>query len=228
MTAGEHRRFAVPRTDEPRRTLVIACGALAREILAVKQANRLDHLDVTCLPAIWHNRPEKIPEGVRRKIRAARGRYDEILCLYGDCGTGGLLDAVLAEEGVERIEGAHCYAFFTGLEAFEGLHDAEPGTFYLTDYLVRHFDRLMIRGLGLDRYPQLLKDYFGNYARVLYLAQTEDEALTRKAEQAAARLGLAFERRFTGYGLVPEFLDGGKETTQGATSDGAAHDRVLA
>jgi hypothetical protein len=212
----------------PRRTLVIACGALAREILAVKEANGLDHLDVTCLPAIWHNRPEKIPEGVRRKIRAARGRYDDILCLYGDCGTGGLLDAVLAEEGVERIGGDHCYAFFTGLEAFAGLHDAEPGTFYLTDYLVRHFDRLMIKGLGLDRYPQLLKDYFGNYARVLYLAQTDDEALTRKAEQAAARLGLAFERRFTGYGLVPDFLGGDGETTEDARTHGAAHHRLLA
>ncbi|MFO1150915.1 MAG: DUF1638 domain-containing protein [Alsobacter sp.] len=217
-----------PTRVRPRKTLVIACGALAREILAVKQANGLDHLDVTCLPAIWHNRPEKIPEGVRRKIRAARGRYDEILCLYGDCGTGGLLDAVLAEEGVERIGGDHCYAFFAGLDAFAGLHDAEPGTFYLTDYLVRHFDRLMIRGLGLDRYPQLLKDYFGNYARVLYLAQTQDEALTRKAEQAAARLGLAFERIFTGYGLVPSFVDRQGEASKGATSDGATHHRLLA
>jgi hypothetical protein len=210
------------------RTLVIACGALAREILAVVEANGLGHIDVTCLPAVWHNRPEKIPEGVRRKIRAARGRYAEILCLYGDCGTGGMLDAVLAEEGVERIEGPHCYAFFAGLEAFERLHDPEPGTFYLTDYLVRHFDRLMIKGLGLDRYPQLLKDYFGNYTRVLYLAQTEDEALTRKAEQAAARLGLAFERRFTGYGLVPDFLGKGRGTTQGASGHGAAHHRLLA
>jgi len=94
----------------PRKTLVIACGALAREFLAVKEANGWSHLDVTCLPAIWHNTPQKIPEGVRRKIRAARGNYEEILCLYGDCGTGGLLDRVLEEEGVERIDGDHCYA----------------------------------------------------------------------------------------------------------------------
>lgn len=229
MTASENRRAAAPSRGLPRpRTLVIACGALAREILAVIEANGLGHIDVTCLPAIWHNRPEKIPEGVRRKIRAARGRYDEILCLYGDCGTGGLLDAVLAQEGVERIEGPHCYAFFAGLDVFDRLHDGEPGTFYLTDYLVRHFDRLMIRGLGLDRYPQLLKDYLGNYTRVLYLAQTEDDALTRKAMQAAARLGLAFERRFTGYGRVPDVLEKGRQTTQGETGHGSAHHRVLA
>jgi hypothetical protein len=210
------------------RTLVIACGALARELVAVIEANGLDHLSVTCLPAILHNRPEKIPEAVRRKIRANRAKYDAILCLYGDCGTGGMLDAVLAEEGVERIEGAHCYAFFSGLDAFEAMHDAEPGTFYLTDYLVRHFDRLMIKGLGLDRYPQLLPDYFGNYKRVVYLAQVEDEALTRKAQAAAQRLGLAFERRSTGMGGLAAFLDTSSNSTSGADGHGATHDRVLA
>jgi hypothetical protein len=209
------------------RTLVIACGALARELLQVIEANRLGHLSVTCLPAILHNRPQEIPEAVRRKIRANRAKYDEILCLYGDCGTGGMLDAVLAEEGVERIEGAHCYAFFTGLEAFETIHDDEPGTFYLTDYLVRHFDRLMIRGLGLDRYPQLLKDYFGNYKRVVYLAQCDDEALTAKARVAADRLGLAFERRFTGLGGLSSFLEQPR-TSSGAGGHGSTHDRLLA
>ncbi|MFN8831475.1 MAG: DUF1638 domain-containing protein [Labrys sp. (in: a-proteobacteria)] len=192
--------------SERRKTLVIACGALAREFLAVKALNGWDHLDVTCLPAIWHNRPEKIPDGVRRKIRGARGRYDEILCLYGDCGTGGLLDAMLAEERVERIDGAHCYAFYVGLDTFDAEHEAEIGTFYLTDYLVRHFDRLIWKGMGLDRYPQLLPTYFGHYTRLLYLAQTEDPALDAKAEAAAKRLGLRYERRFTGLDGLARFL----------------------
>jgi hypothetical protein len=188
------------------RTLVVACGALARELLAVKAANRLDHLDVTCLPAILHNRPEKIPEAVRRKVRAGKKTHDDVLVLYGDCGTGGLLDAVCAEEGVERIPGEHCYAFYMGLEVFAAEHEAEIGTFYLTDYLVRHFDRLIIKGLGLDRFPELLPDYFGHYTRVMYLAQTDDPHLTAKARTAADRLGLAFERRFTGYGGLGSFV----------------------
>jgi hypothetical protein len=193
-------------TPAPPRTLVIACGALARELLAVVEANRLTHLDVTCLPAILHNRPEKIPAEVRRKIRAARGRYDEILCLYGDCGTGGLLDEVLAEEGVARIEGAHCYEFFMGAPDFAALTDADPATFFLTDYLVRHFDRLIVKGLGLDRFPQLLPTYFGNYTRVVYLAQVEDPALDAKARAAAQRLGLAYETRLTGLGGIAAFV----------------------
>ncbi len=193
-------------TAQPR-TLVIACGALARELLAVIEANRLGGLEVTCLPAILHNRPEKIPAAVRRKIRANRDRYDTILCLYGDCGTGGMLDAVLAEEGVERIEGAHCYEFYMGTPDFTAMLDDEPGTFFLTDYLVRHFDRLIVKGLGLDRYPELRNDYFGNYTRVVYLAQFEDPAMTAKAQLAADRLGLAFERRFTGLGgLIERFV----------------------
>ena len=189
-----------------RKTLVIACGALARELVQVVSANRLTHLTITCLPAIWHNRPEKIPAGVRRKIRAARGKYDEILCLYGDCGTGGELDRVLAEEGVERIEGAHCYAFFAGVADFAAMMEDEVGTFFLTDYLARHFDRLIIKGLGLDRFPQLRDDYFGNYTRLLYLAQVEDAALVVKARAAAERLGLAFEMRVTGYGAMAPFV----------------------
>lgn len=190
------------------RTLVIACGALAREIVAVREANGLAHLDVTCLPAIWHNRPEKIAEGVRRKIRANRARYDDILCLYGDCGTGGDLDRVLAEEGVERIEGAHCYAFFAGIDAFDAMQDKEIGTFYLTDFLVRHFDRLIIKGLGLDRHPHLLPVYFGNYTRVVFLSQVPDAALDRKAAAAAARLGLPLEAVQTGLSGIEAFLLG--------------------
>jgi Protein of unknown function (DUF1638) len=188
------------------RTLVIACGALAREFLALKAANRWTQLDITCLPAILHNRPQEIPEAVRSKIRAARGRYDTILCLYGDCGTGGLLDAVLAEEGIERIDGAHCYAFYAGLERFDELMEEEVGTFFLTDYLARHFDRLIWRGLGLDRHPELLADYFRHYRRVVYLAQMRDSQLEEKAAAAARRLGLPLEIRTTGLDGMARFL----------------------
>lgn len=188
------------------KTLVIACGALARELAALIKLNQLMHLTITCLPAIWHNSPQKIAPGVRAKIRAARAKYAHILCLYGDCGTGGALDAVLAEEGVERIAGAHCYSFFAGAAAFDAAMEEEPGTFFLTDYLTRHFDRLVIQGLGLDRFPQLRADYFKNYRRVVYLAQTRDAGLEAQARRAAERLGLAFEIRSTGYGLMASFI----------------------
>ena len=189
----------------PRRVLVIACGALAREILAL-QRGPLAHIDVTCLPAKLHNRPERIPGEMRRKIRENRARYDEILCLYADCGTGGELDRVLAQEGVTRIAGAHCYEFFAGASDFAAMMEEEPGTFFLTDFLVRHFDRLVIEGLGLDRFPQLRDDYFRNYRRLVYLAQFEDADLTARAQIAAERLGLAFERRLTGLGGLKKFL----------------------
>jgi len=187
-------------------TLLIACGALAREIVEIIRANGWRHLTVSCLPAAWHNTPDKIPDGVRQRIRDARGKHDRILVLYGDCGTGGLLDQVLAEEGVERIEGPHCYAFFAGNEVFEALAEAEIGSFYLTDYLVRHFERLIVQGLGIDRHPELLPLYFGNYKKLVYLAQTDDAELTARAEAAAQRLGLAFERHFTGYGGLGDFV----------------------
>ncbi len=188
------------------RTLLIACGALAREIVWLTRVNRWTHLTVACLPAHYHNTPQFIPDAVRRKIRDARGRFERIYVLYADCGTGGLLDAVLAEEQVERIAGPHCYSFFAGAETFDAMMDAEPGSFFLTDYLTRHFGRLVIQGLGIDRHPELLQDYFGNYTRLVYLAQTDDPALTAMAENAAARLGLAFERRYTGFGELADFL----------------------
>ncbi len=192
--------------DGRQRTLLIACGALAREALAVLEANRLDHVELTCISALLHNRPERIPAAVRERIQEARGRYDRILVLYADCGTGGELDRVLAEEGVERIAGPHCYAFYAGQEVFDRLQDAEPGTFYLTDFLARQFDTLVIEGLGLDRHPDLLPLYFGNYRRLVYLAQTDDPELAAKAEAAAERLGLAFERRLTGLGGLADFV----------------------
>ena len=190
----------------PARTLLIACGALARETLAAIEANGLRHVEVTCISALLHNRPERIPEAVREKIREHRADFDRILVLYADCGTGGALDAVLAEEGVERIGGPHCYAFYAGQDAFAALADAEPGTFYLTDFLTRQFDTLVIEGLGLDRHPELLDMYFGNYRRLVYLAQTEDAELQAQARAAADRLGLTYEYRFTGLGELARFV----------------------
>ena len=188
-----------------RKTLIIACGALAREIASLRDGP-LGAFDVTCLPAELHNRPSLIPGAMRRRIRQKRADYDEILCLYGDCGTGGKLDEVLREEGVARIAGAHCYEFFAGTDDFSGMMEAEPGTFFLTDFLVRHFDRLVMKGLGLDRHPELRDDYFRHYRRLVHLAQVEDAALDAAAREAAARLGLAHERRFTGLGALEAFV----------------------
>ena len=190
--------------------LVIGCGALARELVELTRKAGLPAMDLTCLPASLHNRPERIPGAVAARIRRARTQgYERIFVAYADCGTGGLLDRMLetdpAAEGVARLEGAHCYEVYAGRAAFAALHDAEPGTFYLTDYLVRNFERLVVRGLGLDRHPELLPIYFGNYRRLVYLAQTDDAELTARAAAAAARLGnLVFERRLAGLGeLAP-------------------------
>ncbi len=185
---------------DPSRTLIIACGALAPELVALTRRPGLGHLDLACLPPDLHDRPERIPAAVRRRIRAARATRDRIFVAYADCGTGGLLDAVLREEGVDRLPGAHCYQVFAGQSAFDQLMADDPATFFLTDFLARHFDRLVVRGLGLDRHPELLPVYFGAYRRVVYLAQTDDPALLAAARAAAARLGLRFELRRTGYG----------------------------
>jgi len=182
--------------------LIIACGALAHEITALRRANRWDELDVRCLPAELHNRPEKIPAAVRALIQSSRGRYRSMFVAYGDCGTGGLLDAVLREEGVERIPGAHCYEFFATSPVFAALAEAEPGTFYLTDFLLRHFERLVIRGLGLDRHPELFPMYFGNYRKLVYLAQAPDAQAQNEARAIALRMGLEFDYRDTGYGTL--------------------------
>jgi Protein of unknown function (DUF1638) len=182
--------------------LIIACGALAHEVTALRRANAWDELDVRCLPAELHNRPEKIPDAVRALIRSSRDRYRSIFVAYGDCGTGGLLDKVLSEEGVERIPGAHCYEFFATGPVFAALAEAEPGTFYLTDFLLRHFDRLVIQGLGLDRHPELFSTYFGNYRKLVYLAQAPDTHSQADAREIAQRMGLQFEYRQTGYGML--------------------------
>ena len=181
-------------------TLLIACGALAREIAALKRANGWSALDVRCLPAELHNRPERIAPAVRAAIHENRERYAKIFVVYGDCGTGGQLDAVLREEGVERLPGAHCYEFLATAQVFAQLSDAEPGTFYLTDFLLRHFERLVVRPLGLDRHPQLAGEYFRHYRKLVYLSQAPRAGAIEQAQQIAAAFGFEFEHRFTGYG----------------------------
>jgi hypothetical protein len=184
----------------PRGTLLIACGALGREIAALRRANGWQSLDVRCLPAQLHNRPERIAPAVRAEIVANRHRYAQIFVVYADCGTGGALDAVLKEEGVERLPGAHCYEFLATPRVFAQLCEAEPGTFYLTDFLLRHFERLVVRSLGIDRHPELAREYFRNYRRLVYLAQVETPGAIERAREIAARFGFEFEYRFTGYG----------------------------
>jgi len=180
--------------------LVLACGALAREILALKALNAWAHLDLRCLPANLHLRPDRIPDAVAAAVAEERGRYGRIFVAYADCGTGGLLAARCAALGVEMIAGPHCYSFFDGNAAFAARGEAEMTAFFLTDFLVRQFDAFVWKSMGLDRHPELREMIFGNYERLVYLAQTDDPALDAEAARCAERLGLAYERRFTGYG----------------------------
>ncbi|MFY0645881.1 DUF1638 domain-containing protein [Sulfitobacter geojensis] len=196
------------------RILLIACGALAREIIDLKAANGWDHLDLTCLPAKYHLYPEKITQAVRDSVNKHRNAYSEIFVVYADCGTGGLLQAACDEMGVQMVAGPHCYSFFEGNDAFAEKADREFTSFYLTDFLVRQFDAFIWKPMGLDRHPDLRDMYFGNYEKLIYQAQTDDPALTAKAQACAARLGLPFERRFTGYGDLHTAL-ADLNTTQG-------------
>lgn len=180
------------------RVLVLGCGALAREILAVTR--QFDHIDLHCLPAILHNHPEKIVPAVREAVAKLGSRYERVFLTYADCGTGGLLQKAADEMGIEMLAGPHCYAFFEGTDMFVARAEEEFTAFYLTDFLVRQFEAFVWQPLGLDRHPELRDSYFGNYEKLVYQAQTEDPALTARAEDYADRLGLAFERRFTGYG----------------------------
>ena len=189
---------------DPGRILVIACGALAREILALRELNGWDHLELQCLPANLHLWPGRIPDAVEAAVEEARGRYGQVFVAYADCGTGGLLAARCAALGVEMIAGPHCYSFFDGNDTFAARGDGEMLAFYLTDFLVRQFDAFVWRPMGLDRHPELRDMIFGNYRSLVYLAQTDDPALDAEAARCAARLGLAYERRLTGYGdLAP-------------------------
>ncbi len=191
--------------------LLIACGALAREILALKKLNGWHHMDLTCLPAILHIYPEKITDAVREAVAKHRDAYDQIYVVYADCGTGGLLQAACADMGVELVPGPHCYSFFDGNDVFLKRAEEEITSFYLTDFLARQFDAFVWKPMGLDRHPQLLEMYFGNYEKLVYLAQTEDAALTARAQACAEKLGLVFERRMTGYGDMERTLKGWAE-----------------
>jgi hypothetical protein len=194
------------------RSLVIACGAIVAELQAVIRQQGLAGIDITAVPATYHNRPEKIAPAVARRIAQGQARaYDRIFVAYAECGTQGALDRLLddyrqAGQAIERLPGAHCYAFFSGVDAFAIRADDEITSFYLTDFLCRHFEALVIRGLGLDRHPELLPQYFGNYERIVYLSQAPTSDLLARAEAAASRLGLAFMHRPVGYGDVPGAL----------------------
>ena len=185
--------------------LVITCAAIAHEVNEIKKLGQWAQMDLQAITADLHARPEKIPAAVADKIDRARDQYDHIFVAYGDCGTSGELDRVLEAKGVKRLPGAHCYDFLAGRENYKQMQEQEPGTFYLTDFLAQHFQRLVIEILGIDRHPELLEMYFGNYTRLVYLAQTDSDELTKLARAAADQLGLRFERKFTGMGeMVPE------------------------
>ena len=186
------------------KTALIACGALAGEVVALKEKHGWN-AQVFALPALLHNSPDRIPPAVLTRIREARRDFDQVVIVYGDCGTGGQLDALLEREAVKRIRGPHCYEIY-GHPIFNELMEREPGTFFLTDFLVTHFDRLVMEELGLDRFPQLREDYFANYTRAVHLVQRPDPHLAVKAQQAAEKLNLPLEIRYVGYGALESRL----------------------
>lgn len=197
------------KADKSDRLLVIACGMIAREILAVKEQRALDHLDLTCLPADFHFHPDRIAPAMDEAIVEAKvDGYRSIFVGYADCGTGGMLDRICEKHGVERMEGPHCFAFYQGLDAYRHVAEADMMSFYMTDFLCRQFDAFFMKPLGLDRHPELIADYFGNYEKLIYLAQTDDPELDKVAERAAKLLGLVYERRATGYGDLTAGLAG--------------------
>jgi len=199
----------------PGSVLIIGCGALGRELALLRQLNGWTHVTLRCLPPELHNRPEHIVPALRAAIEQGIDGFDHVFVAYGDCGTGGAIDRLLGRYGIERLPGAHCYAFFAGEPAFAALSAEEPGTFYLTDFLVRHFDRLVWRGLGLDRHPALRGAYFGHYRRVVYLAQSDDEELEREARRHARALGLDYLRHDCGLGMLGTTLTGRIAAWQG-------------
>ncbi|MDP6964386.1 MAG: DUF1638 domain-containing protein [Acidimicrobiales bacterium] len=182
------------------RTLIIACGALAHELSEVISVNNLEHIDVECLPASYHNSPEKIPDALEERILRTSTSYDQIFVGYADCGTGGKVDEICEKYGLTRLSGAHCYEFFAGKDNFADIQEKNIGSFYLTDFLVKHFERLVVKALWLDTHPELLDEYFGNYTQVVYLAQTNDPKLENLAREAAEKLGLELVIERNGYG----------------------------
>ena len=185
---------------ETPRVLILACGALATEIRDIARLHEFDNVTLECLPGILHNRPSEIPDAVRARLDRHRGHYDRILLGYADCGTAGELADIAAQEDIEMLPGAHCYQVFAGHERFDAMHNDDPTAFYLTDYLVKHFDRIILDGLGIDAHPELRDLYFGNYTTMIHLAQTDDPELDARARACAERLGLAHQRIDTTYG----------------------------
>ena len=189
------------------RLLVIGCGALAEELSALKRANQWTVLDIKCLDAALHNRPELIADRLESALAQHHTEYTNILIAYADCGTGGAVDRVAHQFNAQRLPGAHCYEFYATSPVFEALAEAESGTFYLTDFLVRHFDRLVIEEMKLDEHPELEGMLFGRYRRVVYLAQVDSSELLDQAERAASRLKLPLEVVTTGYGLLAKTVE---------------------
>ena len=179
-------------------TLVVACGAIAREILAINEILSWDNISIKCLPAIYHNQPEKITPAVIDVVKNNKQKYQKIYVAYADCGTGGMLEKACKDLGVEMIQGPHCYSFFEGNISFA--KRLNPTAFFLTDFLARQFDAFVWSPLGLDKHPELIDAYFGNYTKLVYLAQTNDEVLKKKAAECARKLNLEFEYKLTGYG----------------------------
>lgn len=178
-------------TQDVDRPLVIACGAIAHELVAVLGASSLERaVDITCLPAEWHNTPQHIAPAVEKLLDEANAAGRSCFVAYGDCGTGGQLDRVLETYSVERLPGPHCYSFFAGADRFDDMAEAELGTLWLTDYLARHFERLIMVGLGIRQNPELQQIYFAHYTRVAWLVQRHDADTERAAREAAAALGL--------------------------------------
>ena len=189
------------------RILVIGCGALAEELSALKKANQWTTLDIKCLDAALHNRPERIADRLESLLAQHHAEYTNILIAYADCGTGGAVDRVAEQFNAQRLPGAHCYEFYATSPVFEALAEAEPGTFFLTDFLVRHFDRLVIEEMKLDQHPELEEMLFGRYRKVVYLAQVDSSELRDEAVRAAARLKLPLEVVTTGYGLLSKTVE---------------------
>ena len=201
------------------RVLILACGALAREIRDIARLHQLDNVTLECLPAVLHNRPTEIPDAVRARLERAQGNFDRILLGYADCGTAGELADICAQAGIEMLPGDHCYQFFAGQQEFLDMHNDDPTAFYLTDFLVKHFDRIIMDGLGIEAHPELRDMYFGNYTKMIYLAQTSDPDLDTRGQAAADRLGLRFERVSTSYGdLEPALV----EISRGALNEQAS------
>ncbi len=186
--------------NETPRVLILACGALAREIRDIARLHKLDNVTLECLPAVLHNHPSKIPDAVRARLDRDAHHYDRVLLGYADCGTSGELEKICAQRGVEMLPGDHCYEFFAGGDTWQRLHHRDPTAFYLTDYLAKHFERIIMDGLGIAKHPELINAYFGNYTKVIHLAQTDDPIIDAAARAAADRLGLAHQRLATTYG----------------------------